>query len=199
MNKPLIVIDLNVIYKSGITIEEFFYLYSLFINETIHIVDDSIDYDKLEKLLFIKIIDKQFYLRSKARDLFEILSVKISFSNEDDKKIVKRSKRAINKEIDDRINEFRNKWKGLKPGSMGALHSCKEKLSRWMDENPEYSFEDILKAADLYLSTEGTNLKFLQRADYFIYKKDGREESSRLSAFVDDVGIANDDWTSNLN
>ena len=70
-----------------------------------------------------------------------------------------------------------------------------------MSENQEYSFEQILKAADLYLSTEGRDTRFLQRADYFIYKNDiQRNEMSRLSAYIDDVTLGvTEDWTSNLN
>ena len=84
---------------------------------------------------------------------------------------------------------------------MGSEKSCKEKLNRWMKENPKYSFEDILKASDLYLATEGANVKFLQRADYFIFKQDSyKNEMSRLSAFIDEININHvQDWTSNLN
>jgi len=44
--------------------------------------------------------------------------------------------------------------------------------------------------------------QYLQRADYFIFKREGKEESSRLSAFIDereDNEIIDDEWTSNLN
>jgi hypothetical protein len=74
-------------------------------------------------------------------------------------------------------------------------------MIRWIKNNPQYTFEDILKAADLYIESLDGNYKYLQRADYFIYKKEGKEESSRLSAFIEEINIniVDSDWTSNLN
>tara|TARA_R110000851_G_scaffold315229_3_gene477586 strand:- start:11109 stop:11324 length:216 start_codon:yes stop_codon:yes gene_type:complete len=71
-----------------------------------------------------------------------------------------------------------------------------------MADNPEVTPDQILAAADLYITTEGRDPRFLQRADYFIYKQDSsKSEASRLSAYVDDIlmGSTNDDWTSRLN
>ena len=67
-------------------------------------------------------------------------------------------------------------------------------------ENPEYNFDEILKAAQLYIDTEGRNITYLQRADYFIYKQDVHKgEASRLSAFIDELEEDNTiDWTSQL-
>ena len=67
-------------------------------------------------------------------------------------------------------------------------------------ENPEYTFEEILKAAQLYLDTDGRDTRFLQRADYFIFKQDVHKgESSRLSAFIDEIGEDPTlDWTSTI-
>ena len=35
-------------------------------------------------------------------------------------------------------------------------------------------------------------------AHYFIYKKDGKEEDSRLSAFIEEKEVDNTDWTIRL-
>jgi len=160
-----------------------------------------IDLEKLENKLFIKKIENKIYLREKSIKLIEFLSIEIEMSFNTNKKEIKKSKRVISLEVEERIHEFRDKWRGLKAGSMGSEKSCKEKLNRWMKENPKYSFEDILKASDLYLATEGANVKFLQRADYFIFKQDSyKNEMSRLSAFIDEININHvQDWTSNLN
>ena len=201
MNKSLI-LDFKVLEEQNITIEEFLKLYSMYSKETIYLVQDILDLEKLEKNLFIKQIENKIYLREKAIKLIEFLSIETDLSFNTNKKEIKKSKRAINLLVDERIDEFRNKWQGLKPGSMGSKKACKEKLNRWMKENPEYSFEDILKAADLYLATEGANLRFLQRADYFIFKQDTyKDEMSRLSAFIDELDASNNvqDWTTNLN
>ena len=100
--------------------------------------------------------------------------------------------------INNQIEEFRNKWKGLKPGSMGSLSACKDKMKRWMFENPNYSKDQILKAAEIYIHSLN-NYNYLQQADYFIYKKDAHGESSRLSAFIDEIdNVHTEDWTSTL-
>jgi hypothetical protein len=160
-----------------------------------------IDLEKLKDNLFIKQIENKIYLREKAIKLIEFLSIESDISFNTGIKNIKKSKRVISSEIEDRIYEFRNKWKGLKAGSMGSEKACKEKLNRWMKENPKYSFDEILKAADLYLSTEGANLRYLQRADYFIFKQDSyKDETSRLSAFIDEIDNNSvQDWTTNLN
>jgi len=145
-----------------------------------------------------------------AEKLLEYYYIYISDSNTLDKHIecivksfIVKDPKNISREIADtinsRFNEFRNKFKGLKLGSMGAPKSCREKLYRWWVENPEYSFDDILKASDIYIQSLQGDYRFLQRADYFIYKKEGKEESSRLSAFIDELEHSNNDWTSKLN
>jgi hypothetical protein len=105
--------------------------------------------------------------------------------------------------IVDRIDEYRSKWKeathGRKPGIMGTKRACLDKMTQWMKENPEYTFDQILKAADLYLESVD-NIKYVQRADYFISKKENGIISSRLSAFIeeveDDTPLGN--WTNEL-
>jgi hypothetical protein len=100
--------------------------------------------------------------------------------------------------MDDFVSEFRQLWKGLKPGSMGSQNGCKDKLLRWMKDNPTYGKEDILRASKTYLKSL-SNYTYLQNADYFIYKKDAHGESSRLSAFIDEADLPQDEWSSNLN
>ena len=67
------------------------------------------------------------------------------------------------------VKEYRNLWKGLKPGSMGHEQGVKDKLFRWMQSNTEYSKEDIIRAAKLYIKSLD-NYTYLQQADYFVYK-----------------------------
>lgn len=117
-----------------------------------------------------------------------------------EKKVVKTNLTIVN-EANSFIAEFRNKWHGAKAGAMGSKQACLHKMTRWMKENPEVTPEQILAAADLYISTEGKKSRYLQRADYFIYKQESdKTAASRLSAFVDEIlmGTTNDDWTSQL-
>ena len=53
---------------------------------------------------------------------------------------------------------------------------------------------DILTTVALVLN----NYQYLQAAHYFIYKKDSKEEDSRLSAFIEEKEIDNTDWTTKL-
>lgn len=199
MNKKSLIIDLAVLKEHNITIEEILFLYSTYTKIDISIVTDVINLEKLQKNLFIKKIDNEIHLRQKTIDLIDFLSIETEGTFKVAKNKTK-SKRVILSTVKDRVEEFRNKWRGLKPGSMGSKKSCEQKLSRWMKENPEYSFDEILQAVDLYLNTEGRDLRFLQRADYFIYKQDNnKEENSRLSAYIDDLeNSVTDDWTTKL-
>ena len=147
---------------------------------------------------FIKIDhEKRIHLREKGKLLLEFLSIE-KIGSLKSEKVVKKSARAIKVKIsDDFVNEFRNKWKGLKPGSMGSFAACKEKLIRWMSDNPSYETEQILKAADIYINSL-TNYTYLQQADYFVYKKEGKDEHSRLGAFIDEIETKSEGWTSQL-
>lgn len=195
-----LILDFEVLKEQNLTVIDLLHLYNIYKDEMITLYG-VIDVDKLEDNLFIKKIEDKIYLREKAIKLIEFLSIETVGSFDTEKKKKTKSKRVILSVVDDKANEFRNKWRGLKPGSMGSLKACKEKLHRWMKENPEYPFEDILKAADLYLATEGANTRYLQRADYFIFKQDAHKgEMSRLSAFIDEIDeTSGSDWTTNLN
>lgn len=199
MSKSLI-IDFKLLEELKIEVNHLLFMYDLYVDQLVFniIIDNDLQY--LEQKRLIKVHKDKVILRQGAKELIELLLVNNSSIIEDNgKKIIKKSDRKINSDIDNRIQEFRNLWRGLKPGSMGSLQSCKVKMARWMFENPEHSFDAIINAAKLYLRTEGLNTRFLQRADYFIYKQENnREESSRLSAYIDDVDIVDDNWTNEL-
>src|SRR5690606_38510822 len=157
----------------GISVNEFLYMYNHYIREHLFEINDLFEKRiHLEELKLVKIDpEDNLELRQKGIDLIEMLLVDNNKSIKEENKNIKKSDRLINEEVNNNIKEFRELWRGLKPGSMGSLQSCKDKMKRWIKDNPEYSFDDIIKAAKLYLSTEGRNIRFLQRADYFIYKQ----------------------------
>jgi hypothetical protein len=198
-----LIFDFKVLEECNINPMEFLFLYHIYIGESIKYMFD-VDIQKLESSRFIKVssIEEEqcIELRQTTIDLIKLLQVDIDHTINNTKTITK-SKRAINQELEDKLKEFRSKWKGLKAGSMGSLKSCREKLSRWMKENPEYTMEQILKAADMYIDSLNGDYRFLQRADYFVFKQENnREESSRLSAFIDEIDtFQSENWTSNLN
>lgn len=193
MKDKAYILDFNVLAEQNLSIEEFLVL--------IHLDDELYNSSMcvlkpLEEKQFIKIInDEKIILREKGKLFIELISIEKLSSTKNNKQTVK-SDRLINVELDSFINDFRNKFKGLKPGSMGSEASCKMKMYRWMKENPSYTPEQILKAADIYIKSLN-NYQYLQRADYFIYKKDGKEESSGLAAYIDEIEV-DDDWTTNL-
>lgn len=89
-----------------------------------------------------------------------------------------------------RLHEYRDKWKGLFVGSMGTGSAVRDKIIRWLKENPTYTFDDILTATDYWVNEKGKQIddpQFLGQADYFIYKqqKDGTEVS-RLSSIIEE-------------
>lgn len=193
MRKGSFILDLGLLDEQNLTIEEFIALID---------IENGLKYQdqhlSLQSKQFIKITeDNEIILREKGRLFIELVSIdKVSASN---KKVIKKSSRLINDELDDFINQYRLLWKGRKVGSMGSAQSCKEKMIRWMQENPQYSRDEIIKAAKLYLHTLD-NITYLQRADFFIFKMEAnKEESSRLSAFIDEIDNKPvEDWTNQL-
>lgn len=194
MKEHAFIIDFNLLDEQNLSIEDFIIL--------IHLKEDILYNDSMSRLKileekqFIKIInEKKVLLREKGNILLELVSIDNVQPSNNKKKIVK-SDRIINSELDSLVSAFRGKFKGLKPGSMGSESSCKLKLYRWMKENPQYTKEQILNAADVYVKSLN-NYQYLQQADYFIYKKEGRDEQSKLSAFIDEVEV-DDNWTNTL-
>ena len=194
--KEAFILDLNFLKEQNLSVIEFVVLLQLNGIET-NMTFDNIVLNELQDKQFIKLINKEVIVREKTKLLIDFLSIESSHSNYKDKKIIKKSNRVINEGFDEFIEEYRKLWKGLKPGSMGSENACKEKMERWMKENPNYSKEDILKAAKIYINSLN-NYQYLQAAHYFIYKKDGKEEDSRLSAFIEEKEVDNTDWTVKL-
>lgn len=156
--------------------------------------------ESLQDKNYIKLISENnkeiIIIREKGKLLIdELQNVKTQSSVP--KRIVKEIPKRVNIPEIDFTLEFRSLWKGLKVGSQGSPKACHDKLQRWMTENPDYSKSDILKAAKMYIKSVD-NYKYLQSAEYFIYKKDGKEESSRLSSFIDEIDGPEDDWTIKL-
>ena len=198
--KEAFILDLNFLKEQNLSVIEFITLLQLNEIDTGLQLDLGVLHDLQEKQ-FVKLFIDKFgttqILREKGKLLIDFLSIESNYSNYKEKKVVKKSNRVINEGFDEFIEEYRKLWKGLKPGSMGSENACKEKMLRWMGENPNYTKEDILKAARIYINSLN-NYQYLQAAHYFIYKKDGKEEDSRLSAFIEEKEVDNTDWTVKL-
>lgn len=204
--KNSLILNFDLLNELNISISEFLFISYIYFEKKIDIPFNDIDINKLQKENYIKLIQEKdeeiIILRHKSVELIENLFVEAEISFDNDKKKVLKSNRTINNELESRTEEYRNKWKGLKPGSMGSLKACKQKLNRWMKENPDYSFDDILKAVDIYLNSGVLkDLRFLKQADNFIFKQNAnKEEESFLSAFIEEIhSYTEDGWTTNLN
>ncbi|HEX8586111.1 MAG TPA: hypothetical protein VF680_17095 [Allosphingosinicella sp.] len=198
--KEAFILDFKVLNDQNLSLLEFLTLLKLTYPEMEYEINDDV-LNSLQEKQFIKIVKDEeqsiTILREKSKLLIDFLLIEGLNSDYKVNKVNKKSERVINNGIDDFVNEFRGMWKGLKPGSMGSFAGCKEKLIRWMKDNPQYSKEDVLKAARIYIKSLD-NYTYLQQADYFIYKKDAFGESSRLSAFVDEQETSNVSWTNTL-
>lgn len=192
MNKAYI-LDLNLLNEQNITLKEFICLLSIYNNE------DDLESKHLLSLQdknYIKILPDENVIREKGKLLIEFLTID-GIGSINNKKTVKKSSRAINNDLENFVDKYRGLWKGLKPGSMGSANGCKEKLQRWMLENPKYSTDNIYNASKAYIKSVD-DYKYLQQADYFIYKKDVFGEQSRLSSFIDEDISVESDWTKKL-
>lgn len=199
MNERRVIINLDLIEQLDLSINEFCAIWGIHANRKLPFNDSNVNYRELERKKFIKIIKNEknlvtFVLREKAIAMIDLLI------KGNTKSCFKKQKDVLNIDVLTRLPEFRDKWKGLKPGSMGSLQSCKDKILRWMNENPEYTFDQILAAADNYIDSLKGDYRFLQRADYFIYKQNGhKEDESRLSSHIDEVDDKPaGDWTTQL-
>ena len=199
MKDKAYILDFNLLAEQDISIHDFVIL--------LHIQNDLLDNYSLED--FVSLENKQFIkinksnnneiiIREKGKLLLDFIAID-SVNKIGSKKIVKKSNRVILDGLDEFLLEYRNLWKGLKVGAMGSNETCKEKIIKWMTNNPSYSKEDILKASKIYLNSLN-DYKYLKQADNFIYKREGNIDTSGLSSFIDEIDskIVDDGWTSKL-
>lgn len=196
MNK--FILDFDKLKENNILVEEFVILLGLQTKTYILYTDNHVE--DLQEKGYVKIIDKDdeynIILREKGKQLVKSFIYQEPVKSD----IVEKTwsyLESIKDPFDKFIKEYRDIWKGLKIGSQGNSKSCSEKMLRWIKENPKYSQDDILKAAKSYINTVD-DLRFLQRADYFIYKRDKFGESSRLSDFIEEDSVKEGGWSSQL-
>jgi hypothetical protein len=151
----------------------------------------------LQEHKFIKITDVdelKYELRQKGIDF--IKQVEKEFKNQEINIEIKTKPEVLEKidkktvtNIHEWIEEYRDLFKGLKPGSKGDKGACLNRMTRFFVQYPEFASKHIiLKATEKYINEEARqNYKYLQRADYFIFKLAGKEEISRLASFCDEV------------
>lgn len=193
-----LIIDLELLSISNLNLNELLTLVKIYAS-TIHkqFLDYELDEKEIKSLQsksMIRIVSPTKYvLRDIGKRIVE-KTINIEILDKIEHSIVKEN------DIEILVDKIRSKFQGLKKGAMGDKNSLIEKLTRWRINNPSVTEKQILDAVDSYLDSQ-SNLTYIQRADYFIYKKSGQTESSRLSIWVEEMGIPkeNSDWASEVN
>jgi hypothetical protein len=176
---------MEILKKKELDYNSFFFLYRLVNNIEIN-VEGDINHELLIRYNYIRLENNTIsftqnginFIKDTAKELKRAIA-----------KEIKNADQTLKNQINDWIVDYRNLYKGTKVGIMGDPKSCLEKMCRFFVEYPQYANKDlILNATKKYIETEAfTNYKYLQRADYFIYKITGKEESSRLASFCSDI------------
>lgn len=86
--------------------------------------------------------------------------------------------------------EFRDLFYQIRKDAAGDPKSVMKKMKKFFSEHPEVRKDEVIAAANLYLSefrTGSQNSKYLQKADYFISKQDAGIVSSRLEQYLEIV------------
>lgn len=86
--------------------------------------------------------------------------------------------------------EYRIKFKSITGDKAGDKNGCIAKMKQFFAANPEVRKQDVLTAADLYINpfrTSTQNAKYMQRADYFISKKEAGAKLSRLEQYLEQI------------
>jgi hypothetical protein len=193
-------IDVVKLLESGLSIEEYCFLYLRFVKDypALALLFSSIDIkrkfiDNLEKrewLMTVRsegaseedednlAISDSIVLRQKAIDFFTPSTV---------------TKRT--EQVDDWSEEFRTYYKSLmippgKLGIMGDSSAVKEKLKRFTKKYPQYTKAQIFDAAKKYVASQSRDrYRFLMQCDYFIFKQDttqGKIERSKLLSILEE-------------
>ena len=191
--KGNIVINLGKLKKAGLTVQEYCLAYLIYKKDydSIALLAEAFEYNNTDKKLailpvytlqqkeFIIITDPMkatgFEVRQKFIDIIQ--DVDITNKVED---------------VDNWIDTFRSLFKATKKvGAMGDRNACSDKMKRFLKKNPKYTKDQILIAAIKYINSEANNAsyRYLQQADYFIYKQENSSkiERSRLLTFLEEM------------
>ena len=190
-------INKEILEVNKITYEEFVMLLSVV--EGFEYFDDTKILKSLEEKNFLKVRTNTVIIRDKTKKFLNSISKDVDIVGTKVEIITKRTQREVNDEVNERVQEYRNVFKGHKAGSMGSVTACKNNLSEFLKRNTQYNLDDVIKAAKLYINTVN-DFTYLQRADYFIYKQDkNKNVTSTLEAFIDEeADETNKEWTTNL-
>lgn len=193
-----ILINKDILDDKDLSFEEICHLIALQEDYEFELKEDILNNLEIKK--YIKLKTKTIVTRQKCINLINSLKKEIDYIGDKVQLVTKKTDREVNAEIENRVGEYRKIFKGYKTGSMGSLSNCKTNLSTFLKNNPEYTLDDIMNAAKVYVNSVD-NFRYLQRADYFIYKQQADKSwVSTLEAYIDEsIDNTDDNWTTKLN
>lgn len=92
----------------------------------------------------------------------------------------------VTEEVQLRYQEYRDLFKGLKPGAEGDKQAVIRNLIKFI-KGEKYTFDEILKYTQEYIDSKFGELKYIRQADYFLYKTINGTKTSTLREFIDNL------------
>lgn len=85
------------------------------------------------------------------------------------------------------LTEYRPLFKEASKERAGSPTSCIKRMKSFFSSHPEVRKNDVIEAAKMYI--RGTpDVRYLQSADYFIFKDKGSQSKSRLEQYLEIIG-----------
>lgn len=176
---------IEILNEKGLDAQSFLYLYALVNN--IQRPQFDIDYKQLRIKGYWKFTGEDG-VENITQEGIELVKYVVKELKKEIRKEIKQGDEELRNSIKEWIDDYRNLFKGTKVGIMGDPKACLDKMVRFFQEYPQFANKDIVfKATEAYIQSEANyNYKYLQRADYFIYKIVGKEETSRLAGYCEE-------------
>jgi hypothetical protein len=177
---------IEVLNEKGLDAQSFLFLYALVNN--IQGPQFEIDYKQLRIKGYWKFPSTGDSIENITPEGIEFIKYVVKELKKEIRKEIKQGDEDLRNSIKEWIDDYRNLFKGTKVGIMGDPKACLDKMVRFFQEYPQFANKDIvMKTTEAYIQSEANhNYKYLQRADYFIYKLVGKEETSRLAGYCEE-------------
>ena len=65
-----------------------------------------------------------------------------------------------------------------------TIKTCSQNLIKFFRQNPEYTFDDLLKITNQYIDSFYGSYKVMRQADYFLYKFNNGNWISPIEEFI---------------
>ena len=175
-------ISSKTLIESGLSPNYFLLLQSVFFK------DEEMTNYILEKEE-VDILIKRGYILSEEVPLFATAK-DLKLTTKGRELLIPNEKEEQAQKVENWIQDYRNLFKGTKPGAMGDKNACLKKMKKFLIENPEISVKKIFDATESYINSQSyNNFRYMRRADYFIYKDDvNKITTSDLLSRIEEMG-----------